>query len=100
MNGQIKSFDETKYMSFLIKEELLKIHISRAKSAIALKKQFDSKPAYNKKNCVCVCMYIFISPSWKMLEIKIKRLGALIIIIIIIIISPRPGNTGLMSSRG
>ena len=51
MNAYRRDFDETKYMSFLIKDnDLLKIYneISE-KVKNSIKREFDSKPVYNEK---------------------------------------------------
>ena len=50
MSAYRRDFDETKYMSFLIKHKLLEIHNKiweKVKSNF--KKGFDSEPVYNKK---------------------------------------------------
>ena len=50
MSAYRRDFDETKYMSFLIKDKLLEIHNKiweKVKSS--LKKEFDSEPVYNEK---------------------------------------------------
>ena len=51
MGAYRRVFDETKYMSFLIKyDELLeKYHEIWEKVKNSIKKEFDSKPIYNKK---------------------------------------------------
>ena len=51
MSAYRKDFDETKYMSFLIKdEELLKKHNKIWKKVkITINKEFDSDPVYNQK---------------------------------------------------
>ena len=51
MSAYRKDFDETKYMSFLIKdEELLKKHNKTWKKVkITINKEFDSDPVYNQK---------------------------------------------------
>ena len=47
-----KDFDETKYMSFLIKDDELldKYNEIWEKVKSNLKKEFDSEPVYNQKN--------------------------------------------------
>ena len=51
MNAHIKDFDETKFMTFLIKDdELLEMYNKIwEKVKDSLKKEFDSEPVYNKK---------------------------------------------------
>ena len=51
MSADIREFDETKYMSFLIKDEELfeKYNKTWEKVKNSLKKDFDSEPVYNKK---------------------------------------------------
>ena len=45
-----KDFDETKYMSFLIKDELLeKCNKIWEEVKNIIKKEFDSEPVYNEK---------------------------------------------------
>ena len=46
-----KDFDETKFMSFLIEDDELleKYNKIWEKVKYSLKKEFDSKPVYNKK---------------------------------------------------
>ena len=51
MSAYIRDFDETKYISFLIKDnELLeKFNEICEKVKSSIKKEFDSEPVYNKK---------------------------------------------------
>ena len=51
MSAYRREFDETKYMSFLIKDEELfkKYNKTWEKVKNSLKKDFDSEPVYNKK---------------------------------------------------
>ena len=51
MSAHRRDFDETKYMSFLIKcDELLeKYNEACEKISKSIKKEFDSKPAYDEK---------------------------------------------------
>ena len=51
MSAYRKDFDETKYVSFLIKEEKLleKYNEIWEKIKISIKKEFDSEPVYNEK---------------------------------------------------
>ena len=51
MNAYRREFDETKYMSFLIKDEELfeKYNKTWEKVKNSLKKDFDGEPVYNKK---------------------------------------------------
>ena len=51
MTAHIKDFDETKFMTFLIKDdELLEMYNKIwEKVKDSLKKEFDSEPVYNKK---------------------------------------------------
>ena len=51
MSAHRKDFDETKYMSFFIKDDelLKKYNEIWEKVKNSLKKEFDSEPVYNKK---------------------------------------------------
>ena len=50
MSAYRKDFDETKYMSFLIKDELLKKYNKIWKKVKnTIDKEFDSAPVYNEK---------------------------------------------------
>ena len=51
MSAYRKDFDETKYVSFLIKDEKLleKYNEIWEKIKISIKKEFDSEPVYNEK---------------------------------------------------
>ena len=50
MSAYRKDFDETKYVSFLIKDDKLleKCYGIQEKVSNAIKKEFDSNPVYNK----------------------------------------------------
>ena len=52
MSAHRKDFDETKYMSFFIKDDelLKKCNEIWEKVKNSLKKEFDSEPVYNKQN--------------------------------------------------
>ena len=51
MSAYTKDFDETKYMSFLIKDDELleKYHEIWGKNKNIIKKEFNSEPVYNEK---------------------------------------------------
>ena len=48
MSAYRKDFDETKYISFLIKDDEFLEKYNKIWEKVSLKKEFDSEPVYNE----------------------------------------------------